>query len=118
MKSFKEKSFGERMNTAAEARKATLARILARSGADHPDVIAQKAKRDAIIAARELRLAERNAARLAAEEHRLAEAEQRTERERIEAADRIAQEAVRAAALAAEQKAARDARYAARKARK
>ncbi len=118
MKSFKEKNFSERMNAAAEARKATLARILARPGADHPDVIAQKAARDAIITAREARLAERNAARLAAQERVIAEAEARAERERIEAAEKAAQDAVRAAALAAEQKAARDARYAARKARK
>ena len=63
--SFKEKTFGDRINAAAAAKKATLARILARPGADDPGVIAQKAKREAIVAAREVRLAERIAARLA-----------------------------------------------------
>ena len=56
------------MNAAAEARKATLQRILSRPGADDPAVIAQKAERAAIVAAREARVAARNEAKLAAEE--------------------------------------------------
>ena len=66
--SYKEKSFGDRMNAAAEARKATLQRILSRPGADDPAVIAQKAERAAIVAAREARGAARNEAKRAAEE--------------------------------------------------
>ena len=96
--SYKEKSFGDRMNAAAEARKATLQRVLSRPGANDPTVIAQKAERAAIATAREARVAARNEAKRVAE--------------------KAAQDAIRAAALAAEQKAARDARYAARKARK
>ena len=52
MKGYREKSFDERKNAAAEARKATLQRILARPGADDPTVIAQKAASEAASAAR------------------------------------------------------------------
>jgi len=116
--SYREKSFGDRMNAAAEARKATLQRILSRPGADDPAVIAQKAERAAIVAAREARAAARNEAKLAAEERTRIETEARVAREQQEAVEKAAQDAVRATVLAAEQKAARDARYAARKARK
>ena len=118
MKGYREKSFGDRMNTAAAARKATLQRVLAKPGADDPAVIEQKAARAAIVAAREVRLAARHAEKLAAEERERAAAEERAIQERKAAAEKAAQDAIRAAALAAEQKAARDARYAARKARK
>ena len=118
MKGYREKSFGDRMNAATEARKATLHRILSRPGAGDPAVIAQKADRAAIVAAREARTAARNEAKLAAEERARIETEARVVREQKEAADKAAQDAVRAIALATEQKAARDARYAARKARK
>jgi len=118
MKSYKEKSFGDRMNAAADARKATLQRILARPGADDPAVIAQKAAREKTAAARAARIAERNSARLAAEERERAASEERAAREQKEAAEQAVEDAARAAALAVEQKVARDARYAARKARK
>ena len=118
MKGYREKSFGDRMNAATEAKKATLQRILSRPGAGDPATIAQRAERAAIVAAREARAAVRNEAKLAAEERARIETEARVAREQKEAAEKATQDALRATALAAEQKAARDARYAARKARK
>ena len=94
------------------------AAVLSRPGADDPAVIAQKAERAAIVAAREARGAARDEAKRAAAERERIETEARLAREQKEAAEKAAQDAVRAAALAVEQKAARDARYAARKARK
>ncbi len=117
--SYKEKSFGDRMNAAAEARKATLQRILSRPGADDPAVIAQKAERAAIVAAREARAAARNEAKLAAEERTRIETEAARgtraagSRRKGGAGCRSGQPPWRP-----NRKAARDARYAARKARK
>ena len=118
MKGYREKSFGERMNASAAARKATLERVLSRPGAGDPAVIAQREQRAAVVAAREARAAARNDAKFAAQERERLETEARLAREQKEAAEKAAQDALRATALAAEQKAARDARYAARKARK
>jgi hypothetical protein len=72
MKGYREKSFGDRMNTAAAARKATLQRVLAKPGANDPAVIEQKAARAAIVAAREARLAARHAEQKAARDARYA----------------------------------------------
>lgn len=118
MKGYREKSFGERMNSAAESRKATLQRVLSRPGADDAAVIAQKADRAAVVAAREARIAARNEAKFAAEEKARIETEARVASEQKAAAEKVVEDAARAITLAAEQKAARDARYAARKARK
>ena len=103
---YKDKDFGERLSTAAAARRATLERFRARPGPDDPAVAERRATRQAISVAREARVAEREAAREAA-----------TARE-AEAGRRAAEQADRVAALEAERKAARDARYAARKARR
>jgi len=97
---YKEKGFGERLSAAADARRAALERFRARPGPDDPAVVARRAARQAVSEAREARAAEREAAREA------------------EAARRTAERADRDAALEAERKAARDARYAARKARR
>jgi hypothetical protein len=118
MRAYREKSFDERMKASSTAKKATLQRFLNRPGADDPAVIAQKARREAVVAARDARLAARQAAKTAAEEQERAAAEERALREQREAAEKAVLDAARAVALAAEQKAARDARYAARKARK
>lgn len=125
MSAFKENDLKERLNTAAEAKRAMLERFRAKPAADDPAVIEREEARKALAAARELRAAERKAAK-EAETTRLA-AEQ-AERE-AEAARQAAEAAVREAALKAEheereaaleieRKAARDARYAARKKRK
>ncbi len=114
MKKHKNDNFGERLSAAADAKVATLKRFLAQPGADSPIALERQAAQKAISAARDDRSAERNAVR-AAEAARRAD-EQRTRE--VEAAARVAAEAAAATALAAEQKAARDARYAGRAARR
>ena len=118
---FKGNKFGERQSTSAEAKRAVLAKFQQRPSPDDPEVQARAAERKAIAEAREARLAERRvereaeAARQAAEREAAAAAEAiRRREEEVQAA-----EAARAEALhKLEQKAARDARYAARKARR
>jgi len=117
MKGFKEKTFADRLQEAADARKAALERFRARPAADDPEVVKRREERLAIAAAREARAAERRAAKEA-------EAVARAEREAVERAEREARERreaieklIRGSAEAAERKDARDARYAARKAR-
>jgi len=114
----------ERRNNAAAVKKAMLEKF--RTITQDP-VLAeqQRLKRIAINEARDARMAEREAARkvqeaeLAAQAEREAELAAQAARE-AEAAEALAkaEEAERALALAAEQKAVRDARYAARKAAK
>src|SRR5262245_59973188 len=117
MKGFKEKTFADRLQEAANARQAALERFKARPTLDDPEVVRRREERMAIAAAREARTVARKAAKDA-------EAAVRAEREAIERAEREARErrdavekVIRDAAEAAERKAARDARYAARKAR-
>lgn len=121
MNAYNRDKFSDRLTNADKARAAMLERFRARPGPDDPAVIARKAEQAAIEAAREIRMAERKAAkeaeavRLAAEQAAMA-AEQKI-REREAAAEKAAV-AARAVEAAAEAKAARDARYAARKVRK
>jgi hypothetical protein len=117
MKGFKEKTFADRLQEAANARKAALERFRARPAPDDPEVIKRREERMRIAQARE----EREAARRTQKE---AEAAVRAEREAAERVEREARERreaieklIRDAADATERKAARDARYAARKAR-
>ena len=107
MGGFKEKSFGERLSASGDAKKAALAKFLARPAADDPAVAARRAERETLNAAREVRLAERAAERAAEEARQLAE-------QTVRAAEKV----IADAALEAKQKATRDARYAARKARR
>jgi hypothetical protein len=106
--------FKERKEAAANARKALLARFKAAPGPDDPGYQERQAELKRVAEAREARIAERRAA-MAAEEARKAEEARAAA---AAAAVAAAEAAARARALAAEQKAARDARYAARKARK
>jgi hypothetical protein len=117
MTGFKEKTFSDRLQEAADARKAALERFRQRPDPNDPEVVRRREERLRIAQARE----EREAARSVQKE---AEARARAEREAIERAEREARErreaiekVIRDAAEAAERKAARDARYAARKAR-
>jgi hypothetical protein len=128
---FREKEFTERLKTQAEAKKALLEKFKARPGPDDPAVVARKAEREAILKARE----ERDRQKEKERQERLArEAAERAVREAAEREVRLAEEArLKAEAEAreaeeherlarqlvgeAERKAARDARYAARKAR-
>src|SRR6202030_1198804 len=97
----KNASFADRLSAAAEAKKAQLERAAqARSEAESPAAIKRRMARDAVRVARDARIAERKATKLAVE------------------ARQAAALAAAQAAVEAEQQAARDARYAARKARK
>ena len=125
MSGHKDKKFSERLSTAADAKKALLDKFRARPAADDPDVVARGEARKAISEARETRAAEREAVR--AEEQgreaaeRAREAVKRAGRElaaQEQQARETAETAEREAALEIELKAQRDARYAARKARK
>ena len=106
-----------RLDAAAAASVAALDRFQARPGPDDPAVTAQRATSDA----RDVRIAERQAARAAEAARQAAErAEKAAERAAREAEERnlATQLGAHAAALEAERKAKRDARYAARKARR
>ncbi len=117
MKGFKEKTFTDRLQEAADARKAALERFRARPASDDPEVLKRREERLRIAEAR----AERDAVRKAQKE---VEAAARAEQEAIERVEREARErreaiekVIRDASEATERKAARDARYAARKSR-
>jgi hypothetical protein len=114
MRSFKEKGFGERREAAAKAKEAALQKFTARQAEDDPAAIARKAARLEAAKARETRAAERKAKEAEEKAQRAAE-----KAAKLAEAGQEAEKAVeRQAALAGEQKAARDARYAARKAKK
>ena len=96
MSHFKSPNFSERLDTAANAKKAALERFRVKSAANAPGLEERKAARQVAQAARDTRDAERRAEILA----------------------KAAAKADQDIALQAEQKAARDARYAARRARR
>ncbi len=115
----------DRLKSAAEAKKKVLAKIAARPGMDDPAVQARLAERAVAAAAREQRQAQRQTERAAQEaETAAARAAQEAEASAARAAAKLAheQEAEQKlrdeAELKVAQKAARDQRYAARKARK
>jgi hypothetical protein len=125
MKGFKEPSLADRLGAAAKARQAQLEKARAKSPANDPNFAEKQAARMAAAQAREARVAERKAQKLAAEEERKRiAAEEEAARIAAQKAAEYAREAAAAEALqkAAEsiaaRKAERDARYAARKARK
>ena len=113
-KSYKDDNFGSRIANAAKARRAVLERIKAQPGPGDPAFEKRKAERQATAEAKATRLAKQKAEKEARLAKEAAEREARVESQKEEER-RIADEAV---ALLAEQKAARDAKYAARKARK
>jgi hypothetical protein len=107
-------NFDDRLSAAADAKQALLERFRARPSTDDPAWIAQQEALKAIADARDVRNAERKAAKEAEAARVAAELVARRAAEQAEA---IAAK-VRAAAVEIERKAARDAKYAARKARK
>jgi hypothetical protein len=118
MRDIKGNSLADRQQNANKAKQALLEKMRAAPRPDDPEVVAQRAAKSALLAAnkaeRERRRAEKAAA-IQAEAERAAAAEaaerEAAERKKREEADKIV-------TLLAEQKAARDARYAARKTRK
>jgi hypothetical protein len=104
---FREPSFADRQKAAQAARKNILDKFRSQPGPDDPAVKARQAKRESLAAAR----ANVSLARQAA----------KAERDRVAqeaAAAQVVREKEEAAARQAAQKAARDARYAARKSKK
>ena len=118
--SFKD-TFDNRQKAAAEAKRKVQERFRAQPGPDDPAVIARLAEQKAQGEARAIRQAEaqrraeEKAAGIAAAK---AEAVAQKQREAEDAARAVIEEKRRAAQLLVEQKAARDARYAARKKRR
>src|SRR3954454_10637184 len=111
MSGFREPGFADRQKAAQQAKREILEKFRAQPGPDDPAVQQRQAEREAQAAARakarEAREAEK-AAKKAGEERLAAEAATQLAREQEEAA-------AREVALEVERKAARDARYAARK---
>ena len=121
----KDKDFGDRLSAAKDAKKAMLAKFRQRPGLDDPAVIQRQAERAAVSAARDLRKAERDAQAAAAAAEKVAQEEREAAEREAAAVEKAAQEKREAAdkeaadaQLELDRKAARDARYAARKARK
>ena len=121
MSGYKEGKFSDRAATAAAAKKALIEKFKAKPAPDDPAVLARQAERKAIAEARDIRAAERKVAKeaeaarkLAEDQERLAELARQAEAE----AARIAEAARRDEEIKAQRKAERDARYAARKARR
>ena len=131
MDNSKKTSFDDRLNAAANAKKAQLEKFRARSGGKDPGFAERQAARQAVGVARDARAVGRNTARLAgiareADEQAARDAAAKAEQAARDAAAEaeqaardadVARQAADDVALQAERKAARDARYAARKAR-
>jgi hypothetical protein len=111
MSGFKEPGFADRQKAAAQAKKDLLNKFRAQPGHDDPEVAKRRSEREAIAANREQARLAREAAK--------AEAKRREDEAKAAEAARIArekeEETARQSALEADQKAKRDARYAARK---
>jgi len=118
MGGYKQQGFGERLQSAASAKKAMLDRFKARPAVDDPAATERRAERQAVSEARAARQAERQAAEQARAESEAADREAKAIADTARAEQDEAERTEREANLAIEQKAARDARYAARKARK
>jgi hypothetical protein len=107
-------NFDDRLSAAAASKQALLERFRSRPTVGDPAWVEQQAALQAIADARDARAAERKAAKEAEAARLAAEEAARRKQEQVAAAEAKAN----ALAMEAERKAARDARYAARKARK
>jgi hypothetical protein len=114
----KDKDFGERLSAAKNAKQEMAAKFLRRPGLDDPAVVERRAARAALSAARDARLAARKIEREIDDARRAAEFKAQATAAADEHERAAAEKAENDAKLEAERKAARDARYAARKARK
>jgi hypothetical protein len=111
MNGFKEPGFSDRQKAAQQAKQNLLNKFRAQPGPDDPEVAKRRAEREAVAAKREQVRLEREVAK--AEQARV-EAEAAAA-EAVRIAREKEQETERLAALEVDQKAKRDARYAARK---
>ena len=117
MSFFSRTELDDRLQARATSREAMLARFRSRPSADDPALLARQAERRAVAEAREARGLERELARIAEEERKAAEAEFARQAEIARKAAELEAAAERARELQAKQKAERDARYLARKAK-
>jgi hypothetical protein len=111
-------TFEDRLETAAKAKEAQLARARAKDPTKDPEFAARQEARAAAAYARQEREADRQIARLAEREKESAERDARKAEEIALEAERAGRVTRQQAESLVAQKAARDARYAARKARK
>ena len=111
-------NFSDRLETAAKAKEAQLARARAKDPTKDPEFAARQEARAAAAYARQEREADRQIAKLAEREKESAERDARKAEEVALEAERAGRVTRQQAVNLAAQKAARDARYAARKARK
>ena len=116
MKAFRDPTFSDRLGNSSAAKKAALDRF--RAKAEDPAVAELRAARAAAAAERELRAAERAEARRVEQERQAAQKAADEIAARAEREARQIREADEMLVLEAQRKAERDARYAARKARK
>ncbi len=125
MDNSKKTSFDDRLSAAANAKKAELEKFRARSWAKIRPSRNDRPPDDVVSVARDARIAERNASRLAGlareavrgGKPRDCRRDAAAEAEEAARAAEVAKQAADEVALQTERKAARDARYAARKAR-
>ena len=113
--------FNERRSAAAAAKRTMAAKFRAQPSPDDPAILERRTALKAIGDAREVRHAERKAAREAEAARQVAEQAARIAEQAAQDAAQVArrgEEAARKADLEVERKATRDARYAARKARR
>ena len=117
MKNFKHPDFAERTKAAAEAKKMALDRFRERSPANDPEFAKRQTSKAAARVSRDARAAEHKSARASQERAEKAAHEASIKAEAAAYEASIREKAARELELKGEQKAARDARYSARKAR-
>ncbi len=118
MTAFKGSTFKDRAETAAQAKKALLEAFKNRIPVDDPALQARQAARREVMEARDQRAAERQRLKTEEEARSKAEQEARAKAEAEDTERRATDAAARDEQIRNERKAARDARYAARKARR
>ena len=118
MAAFKGSTFKDRAEAAAAAKKVLLDSFKTRTPADDPGLMARQAARSEVVRAREARAAERQRIKEEEEARRKIEEAARLKFEAEEAERKAIEAAARDEQIRNERKAARDERYAARKARR
>lgn len=108
----------ERRKAAANAKQLLLNKFKAAPKPNDPEMLAKRAEREAIAAAREARYAERERVKTEQAERQKTDAAERKAAEEATRAEGLKKEADTAVADQAARKAERDRRYAARKARR
>jgi hypothetical protein len=118
MSGLKDKGFGDRLSAAKDVRQAMAKKFLTRPAIDDPEVVARREERAKLAAERDARLRERKEERAAEKARIAAESEAKIKADAEEKAALEERAILDEATREQDAKAARDARYAARKARK